>query len=377
MPAYTVLLLCEKVSDRVVLLSKMYSRIGLNTLILYKTDHKSWLKHCEESFLFRFEDELNLDKILDQLKFSLIHYFNFGPDLTGLTLLRKNVPYLYDYKDLFTSLRNHPLSDAARAVELHLVTRALAITNRDQQITLYVERNCRGLNTPRLVPVPDFQFFQSPKDLDCRFNLTNDILSRQGNEFLNIVCTGGVTPESRIGQDATGISTLITLLSKYPNIKLDIIGGYSNVVTEYQVSEHIPIPPNVRILPGLSPQEFHNALTEYDFAVHIANADLATYDEDAEGCYQQNSVSSFVSARLFSYAYAGLPLIIGSSFRWNVEYFESRFPVLEVNRNNAEYLFRSLVRSPSLRLLAKLKSPKFYYLEHVQSFKSNMLQFIS
>jgi len=340
------ILLSEKISDRVIMLSKMWRALGRSTILIYGIDSLIYKDLSNFDTVIKVNEPkqaIEIAKCISGEK--VVHYFCYGPDWTGLHLLHSGLKYIYDYKDLFWRVMNIEMPEDNGKLEMDLIKNAQLITNRDQQIINYINLNEITLNTDKLIHIPEY-FHSDSKYED---ELKKYILENN-SETIHAVITGGY-PEDNDIPISEGIREVIKYLLAQ-NIKVTVIGSNSNInkidVCYSTNDNEIEKNKNYRAIPMMEQEEYEGELIKYDFAVHLTNEDIV---DGLQKHQFKNSVhASYAgSARLLSFVKAGLPILISSRFKYNIERFNKSDFIMQFNKEKNYYNLVKEMRESKFR----------------------------
>jgi hypothetical protein len=375
----SVVLISEKISDRVLLAAKLWKECGYSVCLIYGLE--SLLYGLNESGIDSLIKAANPEEavvIASRIRKNHLHYFNYGPDNIGLSLLKHNIPYFLDYKDLFSGVMNVEWGYDQHNLEKLLVKNAKHITNRDDQIYNYCKVNNIEIDESKLIHLPEC----INSDPAYEIGLIKKI-SGSGPESIlrdiEVVMTGGFTEagESNI-VPSEGASLIIAGLLEQ-GIGLTIIGGYSNtndINNRYKIEKFDGYlkAGSLKILPYMNPDEFEEKLKDYDFAIHMCNADVSC---DTTSLVYQNSCHYEYSgsARLYSYVKANLPILVGSKrLRHIIGFFSESGYIVPISADEFFKLKKILIKLRAENIKEKIygNRVKYSYTSLLKSFKDNI-----
>jgi hypothetical protein len=128
-----------------------------------------------------------------------------------------------------------------------------------------------------------------------------------------------------------GIFHVIEGLAKQ-GMSIDVIGGFSNINNlehRYHTSalSTLGVDSGISIKPSVSSKLFTEILMNYDFALLAHNTDFFDCQEFIG--HTNNHIEYCGSARVASYVQAGLPIIMGTSLKCNLERLSgTSFPLI-------------------------------------------------
>lgn len=310
----TVVVLCDKLSDRVFLLGKLWRLSGSPVMLVYRQENPTFSNSCFDDFDSTFKVESPIEAILicKRVCNPIIHYFFYSADEVGFLLLRHSLPYILDYKDLFTNTLYPEIQYKNHELEKTIIARARLITHRDRQIFNFLDKNKINFDVNRLIYMPEF----FTTDLRYEQKLAKSICANEDSGTVKLIMTGGYPAEHTDAVIAEGISKLLEFLV-INEIYIDIVGGFSNVhsldtsFSSRKLSKLIETG-FLKIKPSSTADVFDDNLLNYDFAMHMFNFDF--YKSDTSEFINNFEHSAFCgSARIYSFIKACLPIIIGPS----------------------------------------------------------------
>jgi hypothetical protein len=319
-----VVLITEKISDRVLLLSKLWKGAGYKTCLIYCSESKTFSSPPDVDMVIKAENPDEAVAITLKIKERIIHYFNYGPDSIGQLLLACQQKYIYDYKDLFYGVRSTSLRPGFAEVEMAIISGASYITNRDHQIINYLKCNQIIYDSYKLLFIPEY--------FDTNFDYEKSLVISESspNDGINIVMTGGFDKGSENNGEILyeGVDKVLDLFIKN-DISISIIGNYSNVNNlDYSIDSK-DFDKRINVIKSLDSKSFDFELLKFDYAMHLINNDVSnpTYSIS----YSNSEHLRYCgSARLFSYIKAGLPILTGRSMSFNKSIFDKSGYLIDV-----------------------------------------------
>jgi len=306
----TIVLIAERMSDRLILLGKLWKNSGYSTCAIYCIGNGMFNNLGNIDIIIKAVNPSEIFAIATRIDNKIIHYFNYGPDNLGYLLTYNNIPFIYDYKDLFGTTQTSLTDPNAIQLEVDIVSRAKAITRRDNQLLYFSQQAEINLQNICVRYVPECFETDPLYEISLLKKLSE---SKSRDADLKLVLTGGYPPEfdeNKILYE--GILHLINHIAKQ-NIKVTIIGGFSNNHSlDNMYHSQLPLNKNVKISPALTTEDFDLELLSYDFAIHMINNDFRepTYSSQFTDTIAHKSCGS---ARIYPYIKACLPVLTGNS----------------------------------------------------------------
>ena len=310
-----VVLISEKISDRVLLLNKLWKGAGHTTCLIYCSEGVTFTSPPDADMIIKADNPGEAVAICLKINKKIIHYFNYGADAIGQLLLATKQKYIYDYKDLFYRVRSTPLRSGFSDVEMAIVHGADFITNRDDQIYNYLKVNQLNFNTNKLLHVPEY--FNTDFDYEKSLVISKSLPKNN----INLVMTGGFDQGNESDYEILyeGVDKVLKLFTKN-DISITIIGSYSNVNSLETSIDKKNFDKKINVIKSLDSQSFDLELLNFDYAIHLINNDVSspTYSLNYSN---SEHIGYCGSARLYSYVKAGLPILIGKSMEFNKKIF--------------------------------------------------------
>jgi hypothetical protein len=335
-----VVLISEKISDRVLLLNKLWKGAGHTTCLIYCSESVTFNSPPDADMVIKADNPGEAVAICVKIDKKIIHYFNYGADAIGQLLLVAKQNYIYDYKDLFYRVRSTPLRPGISEVEMAIVKNADFITNRDDQIHNYLKINKINFDPRKLFYVPEF--FNTDFEYEKSLAISKSIPKNS----INLVMTGGFDrgDESSCEILYEGVDRVLNLFIKN-DISITIIGNYSNV-NSLEASIHTKnFDRKINVIKSLDSHSFDRELLKFDFAIHLINNDVSVPNYSLN--YSNSEHLGYCgSARLYSYVKAGLPILIGKSMEFNKKVFYDSGYLIDID---------SLIDSDVKDILVQLK----------------------
>lgn len=305
-----IVLISERMSDRLILLSKLWKKAGYKTCAIYCIDNAMFNDLSCIDFVLRAANPGEIIAIATKIDNKIIHYFNYGPDNLGAILIYMNIPYIYDYKDLFGTTQTNLKDEKIIELEKEIVKKSIAITRRDDQLLYFSQKNKIDLKNTLIKYIPEC--YETDSNYESR--LIKVLTEKDYKKSpLSLVLTGGYAPEFDKNQILyEGIFHLISKIADQ-EIFVTIIGGYSNNQSlDNRYNSQIFNNKNILVKPALPSKEFDNELLNYDFAIHMFNNDFIapTYSNQFIDVEHHRSCGS---ARIYPYIKACLPILIGKT----------------------------------------------------------------
>jgi hypothetical protein len=370
----TVLLVSEKISDRIIMLSELWERCGYSTCIIYCIDSPLFNKIDSCDLIIQTENPSEIVAICKRTRNKLIHYFNYGPDILGSLLIAEGQEYIYDYKDLFYGFRIKEQITQKDLVEIEIVRRAKCITHRDHQVYPFLTANKIEYPKDRLTYVPEY--FKTSSDYE--FDLANSIELRKNSDDIKIVMTGGYPPERNqelINND--GIGKALEIISQYQNLHLTIIGNYSNINSIDQRNQLMAVDNNIVFKRSMVSEDFDLELLNYDYAIHAVNLDVLMMKmNNYENFYNYSQYCG--SARNYSFIKAGLPILMGKSMRYNLEVLKDSGFSIDVFPNQYDFNWDTLsaLKKTNYRKKILQGRNRFSFDASIELFEKNLIRII-
>lgn len=362
----TVALVTEKISDRVIILSKIWKKKGYQVFLIYKETSPIFNDYTAIDKKIQINHAISVILQLKKIKPTVVHYFCYGPDKFGFFLCLFNVQFILDYKDLFFNVlvSGHRLWHLV--LEKYIIKHASYVTHRDRQIFNYINTNKIFLDYSKLIYVPEY--FETSEDFE-KF-----LIEKQQNDR-NISDIKGVMTGGYIKETDNYIADGITLVLKNlidQGIKITVIGENSNIseLKSYSLQDNIVSDvlynnPNLVFKKMMTQKEFEKELVDYDFAIHLTNIDFVdnlTYKEF-------NSTEHFKysgSARIISYIKANLPILMSSRFEYNHERLANTNFALTFNKKINYYEFIKKIKEQNLKSILLNQRDKFELLSNFE-----------
>jgi hypothetical protein len=326
-----VILICEKISDRVILFSKVWKTLGYETFLIYSQESLLFKDLNDIDFVLNIPNPAEIMYVVKNIKSNAeIHYFNYSPDRLGLELLNSKISYMYDYKDLFWKVMSTGIPESHGQVEVEILKNAKLVTNRDWQVINYLAYHIPAYENSRLIYSPEYYVTEGEYE--------DAVISSMHNteeKKLNAVITGGYSEDGGTVL-AEGIKTVINNLLQQ-GIKVTVLGTNSNIYNinqRYKIDEkQIEKNENLIIKEAMIHEEFEKELINYDFAVHMTNEDLFQNLETKQ-FINSNAASFSGSARLISFIKANLPILISKRYECNINRFKDSSFLTVFDKNN-------------------------------------------
>lgn len=368
----TVVLVSEKISDRVILLSKIWKNKGYRVTLIY----------IEKSLIFN--DLSAVDKVikisrpihvlgqLKKIKPLRIHYFCYGPDGIGMVFRIFGIDYILDYKDLFLNVLNSGHRKWRLILEREVIKKAIAITHRDNQIINYININKIDITNKKLIYIPEYY----EKNNDFEKVLENRLTYKSSKIEIKAVMTGGYINEPG-GCLADGINLVLKHLLNQ-GIKITVIGGNSNVteLSTFKIHQDdsrgfLLNNPNLTIKKMMDQESFERELVDYDFAIHITNIDVEKnlkYKEFNDSHHFKYAGS----ARIISYIKASLPILLSDRFDYNNSRLAGTKFKIRFDNNENYYDFFTKFKKDNIRTEISNERKKFELLENIDEICSRL-----
>ena len=367
-----VALVAEKISDRVILLSKIWKKKGYQVCLIYKETSPLFNDCTAIDHKIQINLAISLILELKKIKPRVVHYFCYGPDKFGLLLSLFNIKFILDYKDLFFNVLISGHRKWRLLLEKHTIKQALFITHRDNQIFNYINVNKITLDNSKLIYIPEY--FEKSKNFE-EF-LLKKIKSNKIKAEIKGVMTGGYIREKG-NYSADGISVVLKNLINQ-GIVITIIGENSNIselnsysLDEKLIGDELQDHPNLIFKKMMTQNQFEEELLEYDFAIHLTNIDF-----DDNLLYKEfNSTEHFKysgSARIISYIKANLPILMSNRFEYNHERLAGTNFALTFDKNINYFEFINNSKEQNLQLTLLRQRDKFELLGNIDNTSSRL-----
>lgn len=355
-----ILILTFKVSDRSILLGRLWKNRGYKVYLIYCEDNPIFKKLENGKFdkIIKTKNSLEAVSLAERLNPEYIHYTCYSADLIGYYLIKKEIEFIFDYKDLFYNTYSSFKDIESGLLERQLIIKSAYITCRDNQIFNYININKIKLNVNKLLKVPEYYITDTEYE-SLYFKKISKLPNK--NEKIKIVVSGGFTEDSEFNRILfEGVSKIIeTLLIN--GVEVNVLGGFSNVndldqgiyVSNLQNKNN-----RINFVPSMESDEYDLALLQYDFALHMVNNDL--FHTDYSIHFENTNHTHYSgSARILSFIKAGLPILTGKTYSYTNDFLgDSGFsvPICPSEKYNIGDILRKKITSHDVRILHNSRS---------------------
>ena len=301
----------EILNERVVKLCLALKIKGHECVCIYLHNKKSQNFSELELNLIKLNNPSEISSYLRKAKPKLIHLYSFGFDATCLEIINNLCcKLIYEPKDVFKGVMNLNIPQEIQEGQIALLEHSDGIVFRDFQPHLCAKENNISLSKNRLY-LPDLCW---PEILNFKRKIS---FREKNDDKIKLVFAGNFYLEKQNPEYATaGIIHILREVVKqgfevhlYPFLHNNL--EFTDAFIEYNQLELNN--ENFTIHKALDPINLINEYQKYDFGCHMFQGEhfhgLPTpYEHKEFGKYG-------VSARIFDFIAAGIPLVNSSSFK--------------------------------------------------------------
>jgi hypothetical protein len=271
---------------------------------------------------------------VNKLSPKFVHLFAKNVDLFTQTFHVLNIPFIYDYKDLFEGLLSVPLNPEFLLAQRNMVETAFALTYRDNQLHQFFSRNkIRFSGLTACIP-------------DQVLSSSNHQINYKNKSRLKLCFSGYFTIELKephyagLGQLAIIKSALAQGFEYHMyGVRHDILDKNDTVLADYIEIEKSNS--SFKIHDKLPLQDYIEAISQYSFGIHLMP--MFHFDSFSEKHYLIQPPCGF-AARLTDFVSAGVPLIVERSVDDPARFVEDNGIGIVVSRGELPKL-REIVES--------------------------------